>query len=798
MHSPAGTVVADGCAIVVFGGGEPAGAFGGAVVQVASGGSLGLNNGGDTVTLNNGVNDTAVLAYGSAGGANQSLTRSPELTGELVQHTSVSDALFSPGTDAQGGTFAGCDAPVSVATIPEIQGSGERSELTGQTVIVEAVVTGDLQDNDADTQNSIRGFFVQSEVPDSDPATSEGLFVFDGSNPDVDVNVGDRVRVTGTVAEFFGETQIALSSVEVLASGISIAPTSVALPAQNVILGEDGEYIADLERFEGMLVTFPTTLTVTDVFNLDRFGETLLVAGGRPLQFTNTNAPNAAAFDAYLQDLGSRSVMLDDGLTVQNPDPIRYPSPGLPNAQDASIRSGDTVNGVTGNLRYSRGSGGSGDAIFRIMPTVEPEFAATNPRPSAPVIAGSSLTVASVNVLNYFTTLDVDGARCGPSELSCRGADSLEEFERQRAKLLTQLVALDADILGLVEIENDDTLALESVVEGLNATFGDGVYGYINTGSIGGDAIKVALVYRTDVVAPVGGFAVLDASVDPRFVDNRNRPVLAQTFSEFATAGVVTIAVNHLKSKGSDCDDAGDPDVNDGQGNCNVTRTLAAIATVDWLAGDPTDSGDADVLSIGDFNAYLLEDPINAYRDAGYINLLDSLDPSDAYTLNFDRQSGALDHAIATPSLAPQVVGVSIWHINTDEADAIDYNLDFGRNPAIFNGALAQRGSDHDPVIVGLALNGDLDGDGVDNANDVCPATNIPEASPTRRLLNFRWALTDADTLFDTVRSREGPFSTSDTAGCSCEQILERTSAKKNERKFGCKTSTLREWIAQQ
>ena len=56
----------------------------------------------------------------------------------------------------------------------------------------------------------------------------------------------------------------------------------------------------------------------------------------------------------------------------------------------------------------------------------------------------------------------------------------------------------------------------------------------------------------------------------------------------------------------------GDPDLGDGAGNCNLTRTVPPQALVDWLATDPTGSGDADFLIIGDLNAYDKEDPIDA------------------------------------------------------------------------------------------------------------------------------------------------------------------------------------------
>ncbi|MEM7017861.1 MAG: Calx-beta domain-containing protein, partial [Pseudomonadota bacterium] len=104
------TNVANGCGIVIFGAGTPTGSFGNMLVQTASTGQLGLNNAGDTITLNDGVNDIVVQSYGTAGGNNQSLTRAPDLTGGLVQHSGVGagGALFSPGIKIDGSNFAAC------------------------------------------------------------------------------------------------------------------------------------------------------------------------------------------------------------------------------------------------------------------------------------------------------------------------------------------------------------------------------------------------------------------------------------------------------------------------------------------------------------------------------------------------------------------------------------------------------------------------------------------------------------------------------------------------------------------
>ena len=87
-------------------------------------------------------------------------------------------------------------------------------------------------------------------------------------------------------------------------------------------------------------------------------------------------------------------------------------------------------------------------------------------------------------------------------------------------------------------------------------------------------------------------------------------------------------SVNHLKSKGSDCDDVGDPDLGDGQGNCSQTRRAAAEALVDWLATDPTGSGDPDFIIMGDLNSYAQEDTIDEIKAGSD----DTAGTSDDYT----------------------------------------------------------------------------------------------------------------------------------------------------------------------
>jgi predicted extracellular nuclease len=587
--------------------------------------------------------------------------------------------------------------PDAQLRVGDVQGSSAASPYNGVEVAISGVVTGDFQYEDSDAHSNLGGFYVLGE-PDGDPESSDGIFVFDGSNPASAVNVGDVVEVRGTVKEYFGETQIEAASIRVTGSA-AIKAHPVSSPARATVENEDGDLLADLERYEGMLVEFSDTLTVTNLRNLGRFGEVTLSEGGRLFRFTNSNRPDTAAYRAH-QDLNvRRSIVLDDGLRDQNPRSVRYLTAG--SSAGYTIRLGDTLSGLTGNLRYSRGAGSNGDETWRLVPTLQPEFVSRNPRPGAPSLGGS-LRVGAFNVLNFFTTLDTEGGRCGPGGDPCRGADSSAEYDRQLTKLATALLVSGADIFGLTELENNASASLEALVDALNMRSASSDFAFIETGVIHTDVIKAGLIYNSSIVVPVGRFALLNSDADSRFNDDRNRPGLAQAFDVRSTGARFNVVVNHLKSKGSSCEADGDPDLGDGQGNCNLARTNAAAALADWVRSDPTGSNDDDYLVIGDMNAYYLEDPIETMRAGGLVDLLAKVE--NPYSFVFDAQSGAFDYALASATLAAQVVETIEWHINVDEPPLLDYNLEFGRDPALFDGTTPYRSSDHDPILVGLEL----------------------------------------------------------------------------------------------
>ncbi len=613
-----------------------------------------------------------------------------------------------------------CGDPATA--IHDIQGADASFDPAyGGTRTIEGVATAAM----------LGGVWVQEEAADADAdtETSEGIFVFlAGATPPAE---GSVVRVAGTVAEFRGKTQ--LTDVTALedcgAAQAPVAATDVRFP-----LDAPG----DLERYEGMKVALGDELVISEYFNYDRFGEVVV---GKPVEGDRLWTPTAVAEPgaparALDEEYDRRVLTIDDASSAQNPSSVPHPGNGRPFSLDNRFRGGDTVTGITGILDEAFGS-------YRLQPTQYGDFTVRNPRPQDAPAVGGDVQVASFNVLNYFLTLDRDGNRCGPSrDQDCRGADDATELARQRAKLVAALAELDADVVGLMEMEN--TTGVEpaaDLVAGLNDRLGAGTYDYVDTGVVGTDAIRLGFLYKPATVSPVGETAVLDASVDPRFDDTRNRPMLTQTFDTATGAAErFTVSVNHLKSKGSAC--SGDPDTGDGQGNCNGTRTAAAEAIVDYLAGDPTGSGDLDHLVIGDLNAYDHEDPVRALEAGGFADQVKRFGGERAYGYVFDGRAGYLDHALANASLAGQVTGTAEWHINADEPDILDYDTSFKPDAVdAIHAPDAYRSSDHDPVLVGLDLAGS------ELTVKVTPHT--VRAGHTRPVVDARVLTTDGERVDD-------------------------------------------------
>ncbi|MEO5563650.1 MAG: ExeM/NucH family extracellular endonuclease [Chitinophagaceae bacterium] len=617
---------------------------------------------------------TIPVATANAGPVTIYIIYSPAGAGTQSGNVTHTSGTSSANLAVQGIATSGGTTPIYI-----IQGSGSASALDGSIVTTEGIVTADFQGT-----GQLNGFFIQDTTGDGNNLTSDGIFVFNTTSA---VNVGDYVRLTGEVDEFFTKTELTnLTGLSILSSGNGLKPpTVISLPVSS---------IADLESYEGMLVTFPQTLTATETFTLGRFGEVALSAGGRlfnPTNFvdpndnpasgtTSTGTSNVAAVTAQ-QDFNNRSrILLDDGSSVQNPAIVPYLNPA-----DTTLRSGTTVAGLTGALDFDFSE-------YRLQPSQAPVFNYAA-RPSVPSVGTPDVKIASFNVLNYF-----NGNGSGGGFPTERGAHTLIEFNRQRTKIINAIKGLDADVVGLIEIENDgsgSTSAIADLVNGLNAAIGSNTYALIadptgGNGNSGTDAIKVAIIYKPGKVTPSG---LAKADVNPV----HNRPPLAQTFIVNSSNEKFTFIVNHFKSKSCGSASGANADQLDGQGCYNSSRKAQASALLTFIAGLQASTGDPDVISVGDYNAYEQEDPMDILLAGGMINVLPG-----TYSYVFDGQSGSLDNALATSSVISKITGAAKWHINADEPIAKDYNKEF--NPAYLYSPGPYRSSDHDPVLIGLNL----------------------------------------------------------------------------------------------
>lgn len=603
------------------------------------------------------------------------------------------------------GQTASCTTTITVTgdvtPIYGIQGSGPISPKKDETVTTRGVVTK-LMSN---------GFYMQDANGDGDPTTSDGIFVFGTPSPVLEV--GQEIAVRGVVTEFntgaatnaqtLAHTVTELTSPSnptVLGSGYAISPVEVNLNT----LGIDG-----LEAYEGMLVTLSGPLTVQQNFFLGRYGQLTLAAGGRLASPTNVLRPGPDAL-AMLADNQRRSIVLDDNITAQNPNPTPFIG------EDNTVRAGDTTESVTGIVDYGLATNSNtGLALYRLQPVETPSFARSNPRTAAPASPGGNIRVASANVLNFFTTfLDGTTATGGTGQgcklgntttaANCRGANNLTEYLRQRDKIVANLKAVNADVVGLMEIQNNGNTAAQTLVDAINASIGSPVYAVAPLpADTGTDAIRVAMIYKPASLGLIGATTLSDSN------PINNRPTYAQGF--VAPNGErFAVLVNHLKSKSS-CPSAGDPDADQGdqQGCWNPTRVLQAQQLRNFVGQVQAATGTQDVILLGDFNALAQEDPIHTLTHDGFVIDQPGRFDVNAYSYVFDGMSGRLDHALATPSITPKIVGAHHWHINADEPSVIDYNLEF-KQPACpacgpdYYTATAYRSSDHDPVVLGLNL----------------------------------------------------------------------------------------------
>ena len=545
------------------------------------------------------------------------------------------------------------DAPIAIG---KVQGTGERSPLVGQEVVVEGVVTSAFG-------SGLDGWFLQ-DAGDGDAATSDALFVAGEVAAGKTPTVGQRVRVHGTVVELNAgngtRTALQPTAVTPLGKG-KVRSVEIATPP------------ADWEPYENMRVRITAPLTVAGTHRADKYGELLVNFGERLRTPSDAVAPGDAA-RALAAENARRMLRLDDGSDAEQPASVWYlPRTGLP-------RTGTRLSRVEGVL--DQRSGG-----YRLQLTAKPAFKRMAP-PAAPKVGGD-LRIASFNLENFF-----NGDGRGAGFPTPRGARNPAELDTQRARLVATIRGLNPDIAALMEVENDGfgpESAIATLIDALNQGGGDW-RAIVTDADQGGDQIRVGLIYRTSRVSPMGTTATL---TDDLF-GTRNRPPLAQTFRA-GSGPAFTVVANHFKSKGCGSASGADADQKDGQSCWNATRTESARRLDAWLRTDPTRSGSDLAMIVGDLNAYSMEDPITTLTAAGWRDAFAGHRGPVPYSYVYDGLTGRLDHALLSPALAARLVGAAEWHSNADEPDSRGYQTRPGdRAP--------WRSSDHDPLVVGFRL----------------------------------------------------------------------------------------------
>lgn len=585
------------------------------------------------------------------------------------------------------------DTPTPPITTPiaDIQGAGaSASPMLNKTVTTVGVVTASYP------TGGFNGFYLQTPgsggVAKSASDASDAIFVF-GTTA---VTVGSCYSVTGVVSEFSTLTEM---------SNVTLAPASDCAPVKVTPLASLPVTDADKEAYEGMLVQPEGTYTITNNYDLNTYGQLGLAAGDEPL-YTPTDrvAPSqAAAFEA---EQVKKYITLDDGSSWNFMTNAAAKKSALPYlSQTTPMRTGShlTFSGpVILDYRYQWNFQPTSQVVGADVSFLKSQ----NDRPTAAPAVGGDLTIGAMNVLNYFTDLGQDEPACQPyrdmygtpvASNNClvRGAYTPAALTDQQNKIVAALAGLDADVVGLMEVENskrfdhDRDASLRTLTDALNAKVGGGTYAYVPSPTVvpaSEDVIRPGFIYKVARVKPVNPSVFLDT---PAFAIARQS--LGQTFASLTTGKQFVVVANHFKSKGSGVDDG------TGQGLSEPTREAEASDLVAWTKDMWPDQP---VFLVGDFNAYTHETPVGILQNGGYTDLVRTKNP-ESTSYQFSGRLGSLDHAFANARALALVTGADDYNINADESIAFQYSR---RNYNIvdFYAPNAYASSDHDPVLVGV------------------------------------------------------------------------------------------------
>jgi hypothetical protein len=676
----------------------------------------------------------------------------PTTAGTSSVTVTATDSAGATGTASFNVVVA---APAVAVSIAAIQGTNtDTSPYVGQRVITEGVVTA------AYPAGGFNGFFLETggaggtAAQDQTPGASDAVFVF-GSASASQVAIGESVRVTGTVQEFAGLTEITSPAVTKLDDPLPAVAADV-IPWAG--LATD----AQKEAHEGELITPQGAFTVTDNYDANWYGSFTLAAGDTPLrQPTDAGRAGSPEAQAVVADNAARTVTLDDGASVNytgaanTGKPLPWLTPGNPVSVGSKVTFHQPVilefRNSLWNFQPRQQVTDDGAAVATYSDT-----RTANQRPAD----FGATSLATFNVENYFPTtgqvytakglgtctyyndragnhITVNNCTGTDGSSGPRGAADEASFKRQQAKIVTGVNRLGAAIVSLEEIENSAKFgeprdaALAGLVDALNAAAGSTVWAYAPSPPADKlpaldqeDVIRSGFIYKPALVTLVGASTVLTTESDPGEPFSIAREPLAQAFKKAGAtdADAFLVVANHWKSKGSgtplydgDLEDTSSPAAN--QGAFNATRVREAQAVNTFATQTAASLGTNRIFLVGDFNAYTHEDPLEVLYADGYTDLGSTLDPAE-WTYSFNGLEGSLDHVLANAAARAMVTGADVWQINAQEAVAYAYSRYNYNVTLLFNGADPFAASDHDPVVVGLKL----------------PSTPVPPAWNARKV----------------------------------------------------------------
>ncbi|WP_028771556.1 ExeM/NucH family extracellular endonuclease [Shewanella waksmanii] len=711
----------------------------------------------------------------------------------------------------------------------EIQGTGFTSPLiaAGETESAEKVAVEGIVSAKVAIPNE--GFYLRNIVSDNNPETSDGIFV--SSSAAGELKVGQTVCIGSKVAEFEGQTQLSADTAfswNVTDTNILTQPTDI-----EVISADNGSFDKTLERYEGMLVNLPADLDphtdgdqdmrITRSFSYNYLlsskghnRNNMVAAYKRPNLQPNhlhvAGSPESKA--AYEQNNDYRLVI--ESSPKSNGTEIPYYAGFNSDPHTNYIRIDDSLVNAQGVISQYETELIPGTDKFDqdYSLTITNQLTSDNfihnlPRTEKPDLKDTvaeddfAIRISSQNLFNFFNSpFGGDNNNFGQS----RGADSYDEYINQRTKLVEIIRAQDADVMALMEIENNgfgDASAIAEIVNQVNVQYVDEraqdyngpnstenryvFVGFDNNGNqmldnldaIGSDAIATGIIYRpskmsierTRVIpmpqqkAPtiVNDLGEVIKDQNEEILENGqnyHRDALVVTFIVNQTGKRLTLAVNHLKSKGSTCweewqgvefgnattwNNRTAPDL-DYQGSCAEFRVAGAVHLGEEMEDIPGDK-----IILGDLNAYGKEDPIlvltenprnktivtashtflgpkpqfnedgsaaTITKTYGYIDIVSEKFKEKGKTpwsYSFSDEIGSLDHILISPSLKDRVIDATDWHVNAAETGLYDYQNRFkgsidGTGTHKFYKPDIYRASDHDPALITLSYKpGDAD-----------------------------------------------------------------------------------------